>query len=581
MSHLFFTALKASFAEGYSLQKFRADLLAGLSVGLVSIPFVMALAIASGVPPQHGLYTGMVAGFLAALFGGSRFNITGPTAAFVLLLLPVAQEFGLGGLFTASFLAGILMIILAFTGLGTLVRYLPYPVILGFTSGIGLVIVFLQLPDFFGFNLSNQPQGFLERITLYLKNLSQWQWQETLLATVTLLLLWLTPRLKFPLPAPLLALAFGTFLAWLLAYYWPNLAVETIASRFAFTYPDGSVGQGIPPFLPQWHWPWFWLDAEGKPMTFNLDLLRALSGAVFGLVALASIEALLCATVADQVSGKKHQANGELLGQGIGNVIAPFFGGFMASASLSRTLPNIQAGAHSPFAAMTHALVLLLAIVLLAPFLAWVPMAVLAALMVMVGLQVAKLPLLFYILRRSPANDVLVLLTGFILTIVFNMVTAVAVGLLLSAFLFIKQLVEQTSSKKLPTVEPGDTPPWLAIIEIEGALFFGVADKVSDEVLKNAANQSVAVLILDLSHMPFLDVSGLLALEKMLQRLEQQKIAVVFSGVSRLVFRQMFRFGLKRKENVIDFAQDLATARLAASVLWSKRQQLEKTPHLG
>ncbi len=580
MYHLFFTALKASFAEGYSWQKFRADLSAGLSVGLVSIPFVMALAIASGVPPQHGLYTGIVAGFLAALFGGSRFNITGPTAAFVLLLLPVAQEFGLGGLFTASFLAGILMIILAFSGLGTLVRYLPYPVILGFTSGIGLIIIFLQIPDFFGFSLSDQPQGFLERISLYLQNLSQWQWQETLLATVSLLLLWLLPRLKFPIPAPLLVLAFGTLLAWFITEQWPLITLETIGSRFGFTWPDGTAGQGIPPFLPAWHWPWFWLDAEGKPMTFNLDLLRALSGAVLGLVALASIEALLCATVADQVSGKKHQANGELLGQGIGNVIAPFFGGFMASASISRTLPNIHAGAQSPFAAMTHVLVLLLAIVLLAPLLAWVPMAVLAALMVVVGIQVAKLPLFFYILRRSPANDILVLLTGFVLTIVFNMVTAVAVGFFLATFLFLKQMVEQTSSKKLTTVDRAPMPPWLAIIEIDGALFFGVANKVSSEVLKNASNQSVAVLILDLSHMPFLDVSGLLALEKMLQHLEQQKIAVVFSGVSRLVFRQMFRFGLKRKENYIDFAQDLTAARLAASALWLNRQPLEKMPHL-
>ncbi|MDX5433681.1 MAG: C4-dicarboxylic acid transporter DauA, partial [Halomonas sp.] len=366
------SALLAAWRQGYGLAELKRDLLAGLTIGIVAVPLSMALAIATGVPPQHGLYTAIVAGAIIALTGGSRFNISGPTAAFVVILFPIVASHGLGGLLIATLMAGLILVALGLARLGNLIQFVPYPVVLGFTAGIAVVIALLQLPDFLGLEGVELGDSTLHNLAAIVRAAPGLAPAEFGVGLVTLATLILWPRLKLPVPAPLVGLAVGTLAALAIAPL--GMEIETIASRFHWEHL-GQAGSGIPPFAPGLVLPWRLPGPDGTPLTVDFALIRELLGPALAIAMLAAIESLLCAVVADGLTRTRHDPNAELIGQGLGNIAAPFFGGITATAALARTATNVRSGAFSPLAAVVHSLVVLLAVVALAGVLALVPMA--------------------------------------------------------------------------------------------------------------------------------------------------------------------------------------------------------------
>lgn len=472
-----FSALRQALAAGYSLKTLRGDLIAGITVGIIAIPLAMALAIAVGAPPQHGLYTVLIGAPLIALFGGSRFNISGPTAAFVVILLPITLRFGLGGLLLCSMLAGLILIGMGLLRAGRLVEFVPYPVTLGFTAGIGIVIATLQVKDLLGLSYTGQPQHFTDHLQAIGGALPSIQTGDALVALSCLLVLILWPRWIPRVPGHLAALLVGALLG--LALEHAGLPVATLGERFSYEL-DGVQHPGIPPFLPEFAWPWLFAGPDGAPLVLSFELFRQLLAPAFAIAMLGAIESLLCAVVADGMTGSRHDPNGELIGQGIGNLVAPLFGGITATAAIARSAASIRAGAFSPLAAIIHAGVVLAAMLLLAPMFSYLPMAALAALLLMVAWNMSEAGHVLHTLRVAPRGDVLVLLVCLVLTVLFDMVLAVGVGLLLAAGLFIKRMSELTDSAALPRrldMSQQDLPDTVQAYSIRGPLFFGAAEK--------------------------------------------------------------------------------------------------------
>ncbi|HRX70749.1 MAG: C4-dicarboxylic acid transporter DauA [Candidatus Competibacteraceae bacterium] len=540
----FGTALRDKLRGGYNWSKLQADLLAGVTVGIVAVPLAMALAIGSGVPPQYGLYTAIVAGLLIALTGGSRFSVSGPTAAFIVILHPIAEKYGLGGLVTASGMAGIMLIGMGVGRMGKLIQFIPYPVTTGFTTGIAVVIASLQFRDFFGLHLAAQPEHFLERIWLTGQALPGLHLPDFLIGVVTLTLLLLWPRLKTGLPAPLVGMVVATAIAWLLSRTVNGFEVATIASRFSYVQ-EGQTLPGIPPFLPQFVLPWQLPGPDGQPLGLSLPLLKELLGPAMAIALLGAIESLLCAVVADGMTGTKHDPDAELIGQGIGNTIAPFFGGIAATGALARTAANIRAGARGPFAAVFHALFILLVLLALAPLLGYLPMAALAALLLLVAWNMSELKHFRHIFQVAPGSDILVLLVCFGLTVIFDMVIAISVGVVLAALLFMNRMAALTGSKLVETDHPhleSPLPDGVQLYEVAGSLFFGAAEKAMS-ALHDIAGRPRAVII-DISGVTVMDVSGLVALDSAIERLRGDGILVAVAGVHGQPALLMRRAGL-------------------------------------
>ena len=501
--------------EAYTGGRFRKDILAGLTVGIIAIPLAMALAIASGVPPQYGLYTAAIAGFLIALTGGSRFSVSGPTAAFVVILYPVTQKYGLSGLLMASVMAGMILVGLAIFRLGRLIEYIPEPVTLGFTGGIGVVIATLQIKDFLGLPISTMPEEYIDKINVLAGSFSQTHWPSLTVATLTLAIMLFWPRLKSAIPAHLPAVVIGSLMA--LALNHAGFDVDTIYSRFSYTTADGALGHGIPPILPSFEWPWSHAGVDGKPMVFSWQLVRDLLPAAFAIAMLGAIESLLCAVVLDGMTGKRHSANSELLGQGIGNIITPFLGGITATAAIARSTVNVKAGAESPVAAMVHAAVVLLGLVALAPLLGYLPMPAMAALLMVVAWNMSEAHKSAHMLKTSHASDRWVFLCCFSLTILFDMVIAITAGIMLAAILFMKEMADMTrvievthDSRLLPNSRP---KKW-RVFKITGPLFFAAADKIFAELTLYCEKDKGVVVYLD--GVNLLDAGGVSALNKLI-----------------------------------------------------------------
>ena len=540
----FATALRDKLRGGYDLTKLQADLLAGITVGIVAVPLAMALAIGSGVPPQYGLYTAIVAGLLIALTGGSRFSVSGPTAAFIVILHPIAEKYGLGGLVTAGFMAGIMLIGMGVGRMGKLIQFIPYPVTTGFTTGIAVVIASLQFKDFFGLQLAVQPEHFLERIWLSGQALPGLHLPDFLIGGITLALLLLWPRLKTGFPAPLVGIVIATALAWLLSRTVDGFQVATIASRFSYVQ-GGETLPGIPPFLPQFMLPWQLPGPDGQPIGMSLGLLEELLGPAMAIAVLGAIESLLCAVVADGMTGTKHDPDAELIGQGIGNVIGPFFGGIAATGALARTAANIRAGARGPLAAVFHALFILLVLLALAPLLGYMPMAALAALLLLVAWNMSELKHFRHIFQVAPGSDILVLLVCFGLTVVFDMVIAISVGVVLAALLFMNRMAELTGGKHIEADHPhleSPLPEGVRLYEVSGSLFFGAAEKAMS-ALHDIGAQPRAVII-NIEDVTVMDVSGLVALDSAIERLRSDNILVAIAGVHGQPALLMRRAGL-------------------------------------
>ena len=550
------SALVSAWREGYTFGKLKRDVMAGLTIGVVAVPLSMALAIATGVPPQHGLYTAIVAGAVIALTGGSRFNISGPTAAFVVILFPIVANHGLGGLLIATLMAGAILVALGLSRLGSLIQYVPYPVILGFTTGIGLVIALLQLPDFLGLAGVELGDSTLSNLMLIGRALPSLSLAEVSVGVVTLAALLIWPRLNTPIPAPLVGLAVGTLAAALLMM--SGIEVDTIASRFSWEF-EGASGSGIPPFAPGFAAPWHFPGADGNPLEINFALIQALLGPALAIALLAAIESLLCAVVADGLTRTRHDPNAELIGQGLGNMVVPFFGGITATAALARTATNIKSGAFSPVSAVVHSVVVLLAVVALAGVLGVVPMAALAALLFIIAWNMSEARHFVHTLKSAPASDVWVMVICFLLTVIFDMVIAVAVGIGLAAALFIRRMAQLTHTQRL---EASDSdihfPPEVSLYKVSGPLFFGAAEKAIATL--RVIDHGVRVVILDMRDVPSLDTTAMVALDSLRRELGEQNVGVVFVGLAPRMALKIKRAGIKREAGKLAVVSNLAHA---------------------
>jgi SulP family sulfate permease len=518
-------ALRRVFQKGYGAQHLRADIMAGIVVGIVALPLSMALAIAVGVAPQHGLYTAIFAGATVALLGGCKFQVTGPTAAFVVILAPIVDQHGLAGLLLAGTMAGFLLIGMGVARLGNLIQYIPHPVTTGFTTGIAAVIATLQIKDVFGLQVGPLPEHYLEKLAdLWLARETA-HLSEFAVAAVTLALLVVVPRFIKPIPAPLLAITVVAATVAAIHQLYPTFAVVTIGSRFHTTI-DGVDVTGIPALIPVPALPWAHID-------LSFGLVRELFPAAFAIAMLGAIESLLSAVIADGMTNTKHDPNSELVALGIGNIVAPFFGGIAATGALARTATNIRAGARSPFAATIHSLVVLLAMLMLAPLVAYIPMASLAALLLLVAWNMSEIHGFAGIVRVAPKSDVFVLLTCFFLTVFFDMIVAVSVGFVLAAILFMRRMSELTESHlQLDSSEDGAEtvlPAGVVLYEINGPLFFGAAQKAMG-ALNSFRTSGYRVLVIHLGRVPAIDASGFVALENAISSVLRAKRQVVLAG---------------------------------------------------
>ncbi|WP_442985398.1 C4-dicarboxylic acid transporter DauA [Sedimenticola sp.] len=541
------------------MSSIQSNILAGLTVGVIALPLSMALAIASGVPPQHGLYTAIVAGIVIALTGGSKVNISGPTAAFVVVLLPIVQQYGIGGLLVSGFLAGVILVLLGLARLGRLIEIVPYPVTVGFTAGIGVVIATFQIKDFLGLNIQSLDGHYIDKLWLILQSVPSINWQETMIGTLSLGVLILWPRLQSRIPGHLVALLIGSVTAWLISQITADFSVATIGSRFHYEL-NGITGSGIPPFLPSFEWPWNLPDAEGNSIGFSFSLLNTLLASAITIAILGSLESLLCAVVADGMSGKKHNPNDELIGQGIGNMVASLFGGIPATAAIARTAANVRAGGTSPLASVVHGLFILVAILSLSPVLAYIPMASMAALLLMVAWNMSEAKHFIRTLKIAPRDDILTLVTCFLLTVLFDMTIAVGVGMGLAAMLFIHRSIRLTENTKVESGRMNELalPSQISIYDINGPLFFGSAQKA----LKNitAITPEVRVIVLDMTEVTMVDMSAIVAMESIVANLAAKNVGLVISNLQPRIILKLRRAGVRTRPGRIRFARTMDEA---------------------
>lgn len=556
------TGLLNAWKAGYGLGDLRHDILAGLTIGIVAVPLSMALAIATGVAPQHGLYTAIVAGIVISLTGGSRFSVSGPTAAFVVILLPIVQHYGLGGLLIATLMAGMILVGLGLARLGALIQFVPYPVVLGFTAGIAVVIATLQVPDFLGLEVA-RGEHFTDSLVNILAALPETHLAELAIGVITLAVLLLWPRLRTPVPAPLAGLVVGALAAYV-ANHWLGGDIATIASRFEWS-AEGESGVGIPPIAPSFALPWHMPNADGEPLAVNFELIRSLLGPAFAIAMLAAIESLLCAVVADGMTRTRHDPNAELIGLGLGNIAVPFFGGITATGALARTATNIRSGARSPIAAVVHALVVLLAVIALAGLLGLVPMTSLAALLFIIAWNMSEARMFVHTLRSSPAGDVAILAICFALTVLFDMVLAVSVGMGLAAALFIRRMTQVTQTTARPLdrhPEVQDLPPQVALYDINGPMFFGVAEKALSSL--QIVDSNVRIVMVDMHGVPSIDGTALVALRRMVEEMHRQHVGLILVGLSPRQIVKLRRAGIRTTAGELTYCASLTRARTVA-----------------
>ncbi len=546
-------ALRERFRQGYTRADFRADVLAGVVVGVVALPLSMALAIAVNAPPQAGLYTAIVAGLVVGPLGGSRFQVSGPTAAFVVVLAPIVSRHGLAGLLTAGVLAGGLMALMGLARLGKLIQFIPHPVTTGFTSGIAVVIATLQLKDVLGLRLAHMPDEYVARIVALWHAHGTFRPAELVIATLTLTLLLTVPRMTRRVPAPLVALTAVAIVAWVLHRIFPAFDAATINSRFA-------AQGGIPHMLPRPRLPW-----AGHPGGLTWSLIRDLMPSAMAIAMLGAIESLLSAVIADGMTRTRHDPDAELLAIGTGNMIAPLLGGIAATGALARTATNVRSGAQSPIASVVHALVLLLSMVVLARWVGYLPMASLAALMLVVAWNMSEVRHFGHILQVAPRSDVIVMLACFGLTVLVDMVAAVSIGVVLAALLFMRRMAEITSARvstDQPSAKGGKLPKGVMIYEIAGALFFGATQNAMQAL--DVIHDNVRVVLFDLSMVPAMDATGLVGLESALDRLAESQVRAAFVGLQTQPLRTIERAKLLERSEVLGAFATVDEAVLAA-----------------
>jgi len=495
----------------YSMEKFWRDLVAGITVGLVALPLAMAFSIASGLTPQAGIYCAIVSGFLISALGGSKTQIGGPTGAFVVVVAGIVAAHGVDGLYMCTVMAGILLVVMGATGLGTAVKFIPRPVVIGFTNGIAVLIASTQIKDFLGLQLPTVPGVFWQRIEALAKNINTLSPTATVLAACAVLVLVLCRAISNRIPGPIVVLVLGTAAVVLF-----KLPVETIGTRFG----------GIPSGLPHFQIP-----------RFRTDLIQSLLGPAFTVAMLGAIESLMSAVVSDRMSEDRHNPNVELIGQGVANIASPMFGGLPATGAIARTATNIRSGAQSPVAGLIHALTLLCILLFAAPLVSYVPMSVLAGILMIVAYNMGEwreIPQLLKLTR----TDISVWLVTFALTVFADLTVAVEAGMILAALLFISRVASTTTVSQVTDdyVEDGrvhilqdkDIPYYATIFRIHGPFLFGATDKIS--VVTEKIHNLPPVVILRLRNMTALDATGLFALEEVAKNLHASKRTLILCG---------------------------------------------------
>ncbi len=511
------------------------NILSGLTVGIVALPLSMALAIATGVPPQLGLYTAIIAGFFAAIFGSSKINISGPTAAFVVILIPIVQEFGVSGLLICGLLSGIILILIGALKLGTLIELIPYPVTVGFTSGIAVVIATFQIKDFFGLTIENFNGSYIDKIVLLFKSFHTIDTAELSIGLFTLFLLILWQKTKSKIPSALIALSFATVIVTFLNMNIPSLNISTIASTFSYEIGELK-GNGIPPIPLQFSLPWSYLN----PIDINLDLFYKLLPHSIAIAILGALESLLCAVISDGMTGNKTNPNKELIGQGITNMIVPFFGGIPATAAIARTVVNIKSGGTSKVSSIIHSLFILVSIIFLSSYLSYLPMASLSALLFVVAWNMSEVKHFINIIKVAPKDDVYVLLSCFSLTVLFDMQIAVAIGIGLASVLFIKRTIDLYSieliNTKTSAIHP-NIPENISIYDINGPMFFGAAQNALKTLLN--ANEDTDIVILNMQNVTMIDMTAMVALKSIVDNFRRKNKKLIFSGLNARIVKKL------------------------------------------
>jgi sulfate permease, SulP family len=503
------------------------NLIAGIIVGVVALPLAMAFAIASGAKPEQGLYTALIAGVVVSLFGGSRLQIAGPTGAFIVILAGITAKYGVSGLQLATLMAGIILVLMGFSRLGSIIKFIPAPVIVGFTSGIGVIIWVGQWKDFFGLpNVSGE--HFHEKLWHLLQQLPHANLTTSALALSSLALVLITPRIPYlrKVPGPLVAMIFATLLV---SLFHPT-GIATIGSAFG----------GIPQKLPSFTLP-----------DFNFNHMVQLIGPAFTIAMLGAIESLLSAVVADGMAGTHHDSNQELIGQGLANIIAPLLGGFAATGAIARTATNIRNGGNSPLAGIVHSIVLLLILVFLAPLANNIPLCALAAILFVVAWNMSELPHFVVMIKKAPKTDTAILLITFLLTIFTDLVVAVNIGVVLASLTFMQRMagsvgIQQHStddlSRELQQLGRSKLPPKVLVYSIDGPLFFGAAENFQRSLAQT--NTEPKALILRLTHVPFMDITALQSLENVISTLAKHHITILLTEANTAVQQKLQRAGL-------------------------------------
>jgi len=503
------------------MSRFKSDIVAGIVVGIVALPLAVAFAIASGVSPTVGLITAIIGGFLVSALGGCSVQIGGPTGAFIIIIYGIIENYGLEGLAISTFMAGLILVLMGLFHLGTVIKFIPYPIVVGFTAGIALTIFSTQMNDFFGLGLKEVPASFIPKWGLYLSNLSNIDPVTTSVAVISLLIIISVPLISKKLPGALISIIIMTAAVWLLNKYYPEFHVTTIGDRF------GSMATDIP---------------EPQGFRMSMETLNLLLPAAFTIAILGSIESLLSATVADGVTGSHTRSNTELIGQGIANIVVPFFGGIPVTGAIARTMTNITNGGRTPVAGIVHAIVLLLIFLFLMPLINLVPMACLAAVLVVVSYNMSGWRTVRGMLK-NPKSDISVLAVTFLLTVVFDLTIAIEIGLLLAMILFLRRVTENTQIKvyseqldvaegtEATTHEVLDVASGVQVYEIDGPFFFGVATKF-DEMMRSTLGEKPKVRIIRMRKVPFVDATAVHNLEILIKSSQAEGIHVVLSGVN-------------------------------------------------
>ena len=529
-----FTCLK-----DYNINKFYKDLTAGIIVAIIALPLSIALAIASGVTPEKGLHTAIIAGFIISLLGGSRVQIGGPTGAFMVIVLGIVSQYGLDGLIISTIMAGIIMVLMGVFKFGGMIKFIPYPITTGFTGGIALVIFSTQIKDFLGLSIDNVPGEFIGKWEAYFSHVGTINWQSLLIGLISLLIIAFWPKVNKKIPGSLIALIAATLMA-----YFLKLDVETIGSKF------GEISSALPmPRIP----------------AVNFETIKMLIPPAFTIALLGSIESLLSAVVADGMIGSKHRSNTELIAQGIANIASGLFGGIPATGAIARTAANVKNGGRTPVAGIVHAIVLLLIMIVFMPLAKLIPLSALAAILIVVAYNMSHWRA-FKDLLGAPKSDIFVLLTTFTLTVVVDLVVAIEVGMVMASLLFMKRMSDITNVQNftLDTDEDGEEEIAGAlsgntlIYDINGPFFFGAADKFAEVIL--SVQPDTKVIILNMSNVPVMDATAMHALGNLLKICKVHKTRLMLIDIKEQPFSALEKAGLIFKVGSKNICKNLEEA---------------------